>query len=160
MYHTMKKGDLLCRLLRKCNVWKFLAIASVSLHFYRNLQSVHDDGIPISTISQWDNMPVEQMASASYLREVNTQQNWVEESNLDVCAQARTIKTSATFYSWKRQCRSPDWLVSQTMKGEDGGLTLATIIPALKRDGYEIMLKLMESIEKETVPLRMKWLLL
>ena len=165
VYHTMKKGDLLCRLLRKCNVWKFLAIASVSLHFYRNLQSVHDYGIPISTISQWDNMPVEQMASADnlihmsnvqgekrVLREVNTQQNWAEESNLDVCARARTIKTSATFYSWKGQCRSPDWLVSQTMKGEDGRLTLATIIPALKRDGYEIMLKLMESIEMETVP--------
>ena len=40
-YTTVKKGDLLYGLLRKCNFWMFLAIASVGLHIYRNLQSVH-----------------------------------------------------------------------------------------------------------------------
>ena len=42
VYHTMKKGDLLCKLLLRCNLWMFLAIASVSLHFYRNLQTIND----------------------------------------------------------------------------------------------------------------------
>ena len=34
-YTTVKKGDLLYGLLRKCNFWMFLAIASVGLHIYK-----------------------------------------------------------------------------------------------------------------------------
>jgi len=51
------KGGILYRLLRKCNFWMFLAIASVGMHFYRNLQTINN----IPTNSKKDDMPVKQL---------------------------------------------------------------------------------------------------
>jgi len=58
-HNTVKKGDLLYKWLRGCNLWMFLAIASVGMHFYRNFQAINN--IPIPTISQQDDMPIEQV---------------------------------------------------------------------------------------------------
>ena len=55
-HHATKKGGLLYRLLRKCNFWMFLAIVSIGMHIYRNLQTINN--IPIQTNSQHDDMPV------------------------------------------------------------------------------------------------------
>ena len=44
---------------KKCNLWMFLAIASIGLHFYRSLQTINN----IPTNSQQDDVPVEQIAS-------------------------------------------------------------------------------------------------
>ena len=52
------KGSLLYRSLRGCNLWMFLAIASVGLHFYRNLQTINN--IPTS---ERNDMPVEMVSN-------------------------------------------------------------------------------------------------
>jgi len=58
-HHTVKRDDLLYRLLLKCNLWKCLAIASVGMHFYRNFQTINN--IPTPTYSD---MPEEQIATS------------------------------------------------------------------------------------------------
>ena len=58
-YTTVKKGDILYRCLYKGNFWMFLAIASVSMHIYRNLQTINN----IPTNSQPDDMPLKQILS-------------------------------------------------------------------------------------------------
>lgn len=70
---------------------------------------------------------------------------------LDVCASARASKSSATFFQSYGQCSSPDWAATQTMKRNDGNLTLSTVVPALKQN-KEILMRLMESIARQTVP--------
>ena len=49
-------SNIMFRLIGKCNLWMFLAIASISLHFFRNLQT-----ISTTTYSQWDDMPTDQI---------------------------------------------------------------------------------------------------
>ena len=47
---------------KKCNLWMFLAIASIGMHFYRTLQTINNISIPTNS-QQNDNMLVEQMVS-------------------------------------------------------------------------------------------------
>lgn len=75
----------------------------------------------------------------------------ISHSNLDVCSRVRESNTSVSFYSLDGRCKSPDWRMTQLTR-QDGNLTLSTLVPALKNDGYEVVLKLLESIEKATVP--------
>lgn len=63
-HHSMKKGDLLYRLLRKCNFWMFLTIASVGMHIYNSPQTIND--VPIQTYSD---MLADQMTPKARLNE-------------------------------------------------------------------------------------------
>jgi len=96
---------ILILMRKKCNLWMFLAIASIGMHFYRTLQTINNISISIPTNSQQnDNMLVEQMvlnATATIDIEQPTHAQVCDPQNF--LKRSRDDENARSSYLWRNE---------------------------------------------------------